>query len=82
MTPVNAPNLDRVLELARQLPPVDQARLVARLTPSIAAALEDTRPISRPSDDPWGIIARLQEEFHALGPVSPSVTEELIASRR
>ncbi len=27
-------------------------------------------------------IARVREEFGALGPVSPSVTEELLASRR
>jgi hypothetical protein len=71
-----------VLGLARRLPAADQARLVAQLTPTIAAALADAAENVRPIEDPWATLARLREEFRALGPVSPSATEELIASRR
>ncbi len=34
--------LDKVLALARQLAPVDQARLVARLAPMVEQALDQT----------------------------------------
>jgi hypothetical protein len=82
MTTVDDPTLEQVLGLARRLPPAEQARLVAQLTPTIAAALADAARHDRPMADPWATLARLREELRALGPVSPSVTEELIASRR
>jgi hypothetical protein len=76
------PTLEQVLGLARRLPAADQARLVAQLTPTIAAALADADRDDRQIEDPWTALVRLREELRALGPVSPSVTEELIAARR
>ena len=82
MTAMETPTLEHVLSLARRLPPADQARLVAHLTPAIAAALADVPPPTDRAEDAWTTLARVREEFRALGPVSPSVTEELLASRR
>jgi len=62
---------DQVLDLAQQLSPRDQARLVARLAPAIERALE--QPPSRPRPDFWGILAD-------LGP-APSA-EEIDEARR
>ena len=82
MSTTDTPTLEQVLRLARRLPPADQARLVAHLTPAPAAALTKATPASGTAEDPWVTLARLREEFRALGPVSPGVTEELLASRR
>ena len=38
--------LDQVLALARRLPPVDQARLVARLAPMVERVLDQAEPSS------------------------------------
>ncbi len=81
MNTLDTPTLDQVLRLARRLPPSDQARLVAHLTPALAASSE-TIQAAGTAEDPWVTLARLREEFRALGPVSPGVTEELLASRR
>ena len=82
MSTTDTPTLEEVLRLARRLPPADQARLVARLTPALAVAPTEVALATGTADDPWVTLARLREEFRALGSVSPSVTEELLASRR
>ncbi len=82
MSTTDTPTLEQVLRLARRLPPADQARLVAHLTPALAVAPAEAAPATGTADDPWVTLARLREESRALGPVSPSVTEELLASRR
>lgn len=76
------PTLADVLLLARRLRPADQARLVAHLTPTIAAALDDAGTALPSNSDPWEELAQLREAFRAQGPVTPSVTDELLASRR
>lgn len=76
------PTLDQVLTLARRLRPADQVRLVAHLTPALAAASRETQPGATSGEDPWETLAQLREAFRAQGPVTPSVTEELLASRR
>ena len=81
MTTQDHPTLDQVLRLARQLPPADQARLVARLTPTLAAVLEE-HGASVQAGDPRALLARLREDFRAQGPVSPSMAEDLAAARR
>jgi hypothetical protein len=67
--------LDRVLVLARQLSPVDQARLVARLAPIVVQALDQTgRPaIPAPRAPLRGLLAD-------LGP-APSA-EDIAEARR
>jgi hypothetical protein len=64
---MSAITLDRVLDLAQQLSPRDQARLVARLAPAIERALE--QPPTAPS-------ARtpVRGRFADLGP-APSAEE-------
>lgn len=81
MTMLDRPTLDEVLRLARQLRPSDQARLVARLTVTLVAALDES-VAPEPADDPRALLARLREDFRAQGPVSPSLAEDLAASRR
>ena len=53
--------LDEVLALARQLPPVDQARLVARLAPVVERVLNQTeaRPIPSSRTPLRGLLADL-----------------------
>ena len=81
MTTLDRPTLDEVLRLARQLRPADQARLITRLTPALVAALDE--PVAPElTDDPRALLARLREDFRAQGPVSPSMAEDLAASRR
>ncbi len=81
MATLDRPTLDEVLRLARQLRPVDQARLVAGLSSTLVAALDE--PVApEPADDPRALLARLREDFRAQGPVSPSMAEDLAASRR
>lgn len=82
MTMTARPTLADVLFLARRLRPADQARLVAQLTPMIASALEGGGTLLSSPDDPWERLAQLREEFREQGPVTPSVTDELLASRR
>ena len=82
MSTTDTPTLEQVLWLARRLPPADQARLVAQLTPALADALTEASPAASTAEDPWATLARVREEFRALGRVSPGVTEELLASRR
>lgn len=82
MTTMDRPTLDQVLRLARQLLPADQARLVARLTPPPVAAPDAQAPAHAPVDDARGLLARVREDFRAQGPVSPSMAEDLAASRR
>jgi hypothetical protein len=61
--------LDEVLALARRLPPVDQARLVARLAPMVERALDQAEtPLLPPPRTP--IRGLLQD----LGP-APSAEE-------
>ncbi len=81
MSTTDTPTPEQVLGLARRLPPADRARLVAHLTPALAE-LSETGPPAGTAEDPWVTLARVREEFRALGPVSPGVTEELLASRR
>lgn len=40
--------LDQVLALARRLRPIDQARLVAKLAPALAQALDQVEPAEAP----------------------------------
>lgn len=82
MTTTDRPTLDGVARLARRLRPADQARFVAALTPALVAALDPP-----PAVTPVGTAARevldgVRAAFAAQGPVSPSMAEELAASRR
>lgn len=71
---------DQVLDLATKLTPVDQARLVARLAPSIERALGD---LAQPTgEDPWDTLARIGDQLSAQGPLRQSTVDELSASRR
>lgn len=60
MSTTDTPTLEQVLRLARRLPPADQARLVAHLTPAPAAALTKATPASGIAEDPWVTLARLR----------------------
>ena len=76
--------LDQVLDLATRLAPADQARLIARLAPQIEQVLVATQPNlpDTTEEDPWDTLARIGAELSAMGPVIPSATDDLIASRR
>ena len=76
------PSLEEVLALAHRLRPADQARLIARLTPHLVAMLETTADETAAEVDPRERLARVREAFRAQGPVSPSMVEDLTASRR
>jgi hypothetical protein len=56
-----AVTLDQVLAMARQLPPADQARLVARLAPVVERVLDQTEARAVPSSRPptRGLLADL-----------------------
>ena len=82
MTTQDHPTLDQVLRLARQLPPADQARLVAQLAPTLAAVLEENEAAPMHAGRPRALLARLREDFRAQGPVAPSMAEDLAAARR
>ena len=82
MTTQDHPTLDQVPRLARQLPPAGQAHLVARLTPTLAAVLEEYGAASVSAGDPRALLARLREDLRAEGPVSPSMAEDLAPARR
>ncbi len=82
MTTTDIPTLDLVLTLARRLAPADQARLVAQLSPAIAAALIEATSARTPVDDPRAILAQLREDFRDQGPVIPSMADDLAESRR
>jgi hypothetical protein len=82
MTTIPRPALADVLLLARRLHPTDQSRLVAHLAPAIAAALDEATTPSASAEDPRATLAQLREAFRAEGPIAPSITDELLASRR
>jgi hypothetical protein len=67
--------LDEVLALAQRLRPSDQARLVARLAPSIEHWLDQTEPATPPSRRP-----RLRGLLADLGP-APSDADITEAQR-
>lgn len=75
-------SLDHVQQLADQLSPLDQVRLIEHLSRQIAPALADAAPAPSRDEDAWAKLARLREEFRQLGPVSPSPAEQLEADRR
>ncbi|MBE7529401.1 MAG: hypothetical protein HS099_06685 [Ardenticatenaceae bacterium] len=52
-------SLDEVLILAKQLRPVDQARLVARLAPQVERVLEQVDPSPLPHPSLRGLLADL-----------------------
>jgi uncharacterized protein (DUF2267 family) len=82
MTTANTQHtLDEALAAARQLSPEDRARLAAHLPPELAAALEDPRSGSITAG-PWDLFMALVQVFREDGPDAPSITEELLASRR
>ncbi len=76
------PSLDEVLALARQLLPADQARLVTQLTAHFAAVLDAAARDTTETLSPQERLAEVREAFRAQGPVSPSMAEDLAASRR
>ena len=76
------PSLDEVLEFARHLSPVDQARLVARLIPHLVEALDPASRKVPVEADPRERLAQIREAFRAQGPIAPSMAEDLAASRR
>ena len=76
------PSLDEVLALARRLRPADQARLVTQLTAHLAIVLDAAPPDTVGEVDPVERLAEVREAFRAQGPVSPSMAEDLAASRR
>lgn len=76
------PSLEEVLALAHQLRPADQARLVTQLSARLALVLDMASPDTTGSVDPIERLAEVREAFRAQGPVSPSMAEDLDASRR
>lgn len=52
-------SLDEVLRLAKQLRPVDQARLVARLAPQVERVLEQVDPAQLTNPTLRGLLADL-----------------------
>jgi hypothetical protein len=59
--------LDQVLNLAKRLPPIDQVRLIERLTPQIEHALEQAISTTQAPNDAWERMAQLREELAAIG---------------
>ena len=76
------PSLEEVVALARQLRPADQARLVTQLAARLALELDRAPSASVEEGDPLERLAEVREAFRAQGPVSPSMAEDLEASRR
>lgn len=76
--------LDDVQHLVDQLSPLDQARLVEHLMHRIVPIVAAAQPAATGSQkaDAWARWDQLREEFRALGPASPSVSEQLDADRR
>ena len=74
--------LEAIERLADELSPLDQVRLIEHLTPRLAPARADAQPATRAAADAWKRRAQLREEFRALGPASPSMSEQLEADRR
>jgi hypothetical protein len=76
------PSLEEVLALAQRLRPSDQARLVTQLAAHLAIVLDVASPDIAREADPRERLAEVREAFRAQGPVSPSMAEDLAASRR
>lgn len=81
-TTIAPPSLEEVLALARRLRPADQARLVTQLTAHFAAVLDAAVHDTTVELSPQERLAEVREAFRAQGPVSPSMAEDLTASRR
>jgi hypothetical protein len=74
--------LDAVQQLANQLSPLDQVRLIEHLSRQIAPALATPpdAPAYAGDEDAWAKLARLREELAAL-PASRLASEQLAADR-
>jgi hypothetical protein len=70
---------EHALAIIRQLDRPTQARLVAQVVQDLAQAA----PTSTPRvTDPRATLAEIREHFAKLGPVSPSVGEQLALDRQ
>jgi hypothetical protein len=76
------PSLEEVLALAQQLRPTDQARLVTQLAAHLAIVLDVDSSDTVRDTDPRERLAEVREAFRVQGAVSPSMAEDLAASRR
>lgn len=81
-----APTVEQVLSLARRLSPRDQAQVVAALATHVAQAMP-AEPVAAPRrpmtpDEARAALAEVRAHFAAQGPVSPTIAEDLMASRR
>jgi hypothetical protein len=76
-----AMTLEEIERLANELSPLDQVRLIEHLTHRLAPALAEVQPATT-APDAWARWDQLREEFRALGPASPSMSEQLEADRR
>nr|WP_044200267.1 hypothetical protein [Oscillochloris trichoides] len=70
---------DQALTIIRRLDRNTQARLVAQVVQDLASEYDATL---RRSHEAWTRLAELREEFRQLGPVSPSVSEQLDLDRQ
>ncbi|MFL5802135.1 MAG: hypothetical protein ACJ8CR_10395 [Roseiflexaceae bacterium] len=69
--------LDHVQDLADQLSPLDQVRLIEHLSRQIAPALASA---NAGAEDAWAKLARLREELATL-PAAGLASEQLAADR-
>jgi hypothetical protein len=78
---MNTP-LDHVQQLANQLSPLDQVRLIEYLSRQIAPALTNqaVEPKANPTEDAWAKLARLRAELARL-PADRLASEQLTEDR-
>src|SRR3954469_22117147 len=79
---MTATPFDQALTAARRLAPRERARLIAQLAEELvepALAIEEAAPSS---EDAWERLSRFRDDLYALGPVSPTLAEQLDADRR
>lgn len=72
-------NIEIVLQQAQNLSKRDQMRLIALIAQEAASGHEE---LSSAPHDPWMRLAALREEFRALGPVLPSMGEQIELDRQ
>ena len=79
--------VEEVQELAGQLSPHDQAKVISYLSKRLAQAVEENAPISIPSEvsppDPaWQRLQQIGDQIAASPQVGLSLTEELFVDRQ
>lgn len=81
MTTPAQTTLAEVLKQAQLLTPADQARLVSLLSANLVDALTNLPNERSRGLDPRALLDLIREDFRRQGPVSPSMSEDLQASR-